>query len=269
MGPTNMPNWIYSLPSWLLFVLMIAFLEVMSLAGLFVVRRFLLPRLRMHDGINDAVSGTVQSIGVFYAITVGLIAAGVWNTYSSTDDLVSKEAAAIGSIYRDVSGYAEPPRTELQTMLREYTVAIIEKAWPAHKQGQFSDEGTRTLDRLQAILLAYEPASEGQKALHAETLRAFNNLIELRRLRLDQVIGGLSEIMWFVIWVGAAISISVGYFYRIEDPKLHTLLVGLTAAFLGIVLFMVVVNDRPFAGDGGVSSVSYQLILDQLIDLPR
>jgi hypothetical protein len=264
-----MPTWIYSLPSWLLFVFMIAFLEVMSLAGLFVVRRFLLPSIRMHDGINDAVSGTVQSIGVFYAITVGLIAAGVWNTYSSTDDLVSKEAAAIGSIYRDVSGYAEPPRTELQTMLREYTVAIIEKDWTAHKQGQISDEGTRILDRFQATLLAYEPASEGQKALHAETLRAFNNLIEYRRLRLDQVAGGLSGIMWFVIWVGAAISISVGYFYKIEDPKLHTLLVGLTAAFLAMVLFMVVINDRPFAGDGGVSPASYQLILDKLIDLPR
>ena len=109
------------------------------------------------------------------------------------------------------------------------------------------------LDRFQATLFAYEPASEGQKALHTETLRAFNNLIEFRRMRLDQVGGGLSAIMWFVIWVGAAISISVGYFYKIEDPKLHTLLVGLTAAFLGIVLFMVMINDRPFAGDAGVS----------------
>jgi Protein of unknown function (DUF4239) len=237
--------------------------------GLFIVKRFLLPHIRLHDGVNDAVSGTVQSIGVFYAVTVGLIAVGVWNTYSNTQDLVSKEAAAIGSIYRDVSGYAEPPRTELQAMLREYTVQIIEKAWPAHKQGQISDERTRILDRFQATLLAYEPASEGQKALHAETLRAFNNLIEFRRLRLDQVGGGLSGIMWFVIWIGAAISISVGYFYKIEDPKLHTVLVGLTAAFLGIVLFMIMINDRPFAGDGGVSPASYQLILDKLIDLPR
>jgi len=264
-----MPNWIYSLPSWLLFVFMIAFLEAMSLAGLLVVRRFLLPRLRMHDGINDAVSGTVQSIGVFYAITVGLIAAGVWNTYSSTEDLVSKEAAAIGSLYSDLSGYAEPPRTESQTMLREYPVAIIEKAWPAHRQGQLADEGTRILNRFQARLFAHEPVTEGQKALHTETLGAFNDLIELRRLRLDRVIGGLSGLMWFVIWIGAAISISVGYFYRIEDPKLHALLVGLTAAFLGIVLFMVMINDRPFAGAGGVSSASYQLILDKLIDLSR
>jgi hypothetical protein len=129
-----MPSWIYSLPSWFVFVLFVAVLETASLAGLFLVRRFLLPHIRWHDGVNDAVSGTVQAIGVFYALTVGLIAVGVWDTYTNTQDLVSKEAAAIGSLYRDVSGYVEPPRSELQSLLREYTVAIIEKAWPEHKQ---------------------------------------------------------------------------------------------------------------------------------------
>jgi hypothetical protein len=264
-----MPNWIFDLPSWLLFVLLVVVLEVASLAGLFLVRRFLLPHIRWHDGVNDAVSGTVQAIGVFYALTVGLIAVGVWDTYTNSQDLVSKEAAAIGALYRDVRGYAEPPRSELESLLREYTVAIIEKAWPEHKRGRVSDDGTRVLDTFQASLFAYEPRSEGQKALHTETLRAFNNLIEARRLRLDQVQSGLSGLMWFVIWVGAAISIAVGYFFKIDDPKLHALLVGLMAAFLSLVLFMVVINDRPFAGDTGVSPASYQLILDKLIDLPR
>jgi hypothetical protein len=32
---------------------------------------------------------------------------------------------------------------------------------------------------------------------------------------------------------------------------------------------MVVINDRPFVGDTGVSPASYQLILDKLIDLSR
>jgi hypothetical protein len=69
--------------------------------------------------------------------------------------------------------------------------------------------------------------------------------------------------------VDAAISVSVGFFYKIQDPKLHTVLVGLTAAFPGIVLFRAMINDRPFAGDGDVSPASDQLILDKLIDRPR
>ena len=39
-------------------------IEVAALGGLWLTRRFLLPHLKMVDGNNDAVSGTVQAIGV-------------------------------------------------------------------------------------------------------------------------------------------------------------------------------------------------------------
>src|ERR1051325_1656815 len=129
-----MPIWAYEMSPLLLVLLMIAVIEVVSLVSLLLVRRFVLPRLRFHDGINDAISGTVQSIGVFYGITVGLIAVGVWNTNSTASELVSKEAASIGALYRDVSGYPEPARDVLQGKLRDYTHAVIEQIWPAQKE---------------------------------------------------------------------------------------------------------------------------------------
>jgi len=51
----------------LLALLMVVTIASVSLAGLLLTRRFLLPRFHYHDGINDAISGTVQTIGVFYA----------------------------------------------------------------------------------------------------------------------------------------------------------------------------------------------------------
>jgi hypothetical protein len=75
--------------------------------------------------------------------------------------------------------------------------------------------------------------------------------------------------MWAVIWLGAAISIGVAYFYNIPDPKLHAVLVSLMAVFLAIVLFMIAINDKPFYGYVSISSDPYKLILDRLIDLHR
>src|SRR4029453_12452291 len=98
------------------------------------------------------------------------------------------------------------------------------------------------------------------------TLRAYNNLIEYRRLRIGAVESGLSNTMWAVIWMGAVISIGVAYFFRIDDPKLHALLVSLMAGFLAIVIFMIVINDKPFYGSLSVSSDPYKLILNRLID---
>ncbi len=263
-----MPQWAYDISNFKLALMMVAMIEAVSLIGLLLARRFVLPHLRFHEGVNDAISGTVQAIGVFYGITVGLIAVGVWNTNSNASDLVSKEAAAIGALWRDVSGYPEPVRGSLQADLREYTHVVIEKVWPEQKKGRILDEGTRVLNRFQDTLMTFNPTTPSQSALHTETLRAFNTLIEHRRRRIDAVGVGLSQVMWMVIWVGAAISIGVAYFYRIEDGKLHATLVALMSGFLALVIFMIVINDRPFTGANGISPHSYQLVLDKLIELP-
>ena len=113
-----MPIWFYELSPLRAAIAMVVFIEAISLLGLFLARRFLLSRLHYSDGVNDAVSGTVQAIGVFYGITVGLIAIGVWNTNTSSADLVSREAAAIGALHRAVSGYPSPIREELRSKLR-------------------------------------------------------------------------------------------------------------------------------------------------------
>lgn len=262
-----MPVWAYQISPFLLALLMVIVIETISLVGLILTRRYLLPRLHFHDGVNDAISGTVQAIGVFYGITVGLIAVGVWNTYSNASDLVSREAAAVGALYRDLSGYPSPQREDLQAKLHDYTVFTIEQAWPAQRQGQLLNGGTEILDRFQSQLFSFEPAGAGQTALHSETLAGFNKLIEYRRLRIDAVGSGLSSVMWAVIWIGAAFSIGVAYLYRIEDPWLHGILVFLMAGFLGIVLFMIVINDKPFFGAVSVSADPYKLILERLIQL--
>jgi hypothetical protein len=264
-----MPLWAYNMSSLQLAIVMVAAIEAISLFGLFLSRRLLLPRLHFHDGVNDAISGTVQAIGVFYGITVGLIAVGVWNTHSNAEDVVSKEAAAIGALYRNVSGYPSPVREQMQSDLKAYTTALIDEIWPAQQEGRTLDLGVQLIDHFQATLYAYEPATPGQVALHNETLGGYNNLINYRRLRIDAVQGSLSAVMWSVIWMGAAISIGVAYLYRIDDGRLHAILIALMAGFLGLVLFMIVINDRPFAGKNGIQANSYRVILHHLIETSR
>jgi hypothetical protein len=250
-------------------LIIVAFIEVAALIGLVLVRRYVIPRLHYDDGANDAVSGTVQAIGVFYGITVGLIAVGVWNTNSNASELVSREATSIGALYRDVSGYPSPLRDELRGALHGYTLFIIKQAWPSQQkgEGQRINSGTLMLDDFQHKLHSFQPANSAQTVLHAETLRAFNTLIEYRNLRIDAVGGGLSKVMWAVIWVGAAISIGIAYFFNIPDIKLHAILVALMGGFLAMVLFMIIINDKPFYGVVSISSEPYQLILDRVINV--
>src|SRR6185295_11693262 len=89
------------------------------------------------------------------------------------------------------------------------------------------------MTRFQVMLTKFEPATEGQKLLHGETLRAYNTMIQARRLRLDAVGTGLPNVMWAVIIFGAFISLSSSFFFKVEDPRLHIVEVLLLAMFVG------------------------------------
>ena len=80
--------------------------------------------------------------------------------------------------------------------------------------GKVPVAGVQYMNRFQTMLIAFEPATEGQKLLHAETLRAYNVLIQARRLRVDAVNTGLPAVMWSVIVAGAFIGLSASFFSK-------------------------------------------------------
>lgn len=264
-----MPLWTYHLPPLLLALLLVILVEAIALGGLHLFRRLMRHRIRYNDGINDAISGVVAAVGVFYGITVGLLAIGVWNAWEGAAALVSKEAAAIAAVYHDAGSYPAKERERLQSGMRAYAKAVVGEVWPAQQTGRVSFTGHRILDDVGVVLQTFEPATPGQTTLHAQTLQSYDKLRELQRLRNDAVDSGLPRVMWVVIWIGAAISVSVTYFYDIEDAKLHGMLVALMSAFLALTIFTIGENDKPFYGRFSIPHDSYTLIQQRLLEPTR
>jgi len=240
-------------------------LAITALIFLLLVRRFVLPHLRVTEGDSEFSGAVVQSIMVFYGLALALIAVNVWQTYNDVSRTVSMEAISFAALYRDVSGYPEPIRGKLQGEVRGYVDQIIHGAWPIMRRGQVPTEGVEWMNRFQAVLLSFEPAGDAQKILHAETLAAYNRAVQARRMRVDAIGTGLPDVMWVVIVVGAVISISSCYFFHVEDVRLHVILVGLLAVLIGLVITMTVSMNHPFRGDLGLSADPYQLVYDQLM----
>ena len=243
----------------------VAFLCLFAFIGLVTVRRHVLPRLNVQVADSEFVGAMLQSIMVFYGLAVALIAVSVWQTYSETSSVVSQEATCLAALYRDVSGYPETIRPTLQNGLRDYTQQTIVEAWPLQRIGQVPRGGVQRMHRFQADLIGFEPTTEGQKLLHAETLRAYNEMIKARNLRLHAVQTGLPTVMWVVIILGAFIGLTASFFFRVEEPRLQLIQVLLLATFIGLVIFMTFALDRPFRGDLGIPPEPYQLIYDTLM----
>ena len=256
--------WVYDLPNWLFATLTIAAFVSFSMIGLLVIRPLILRIFGRHPH-NDIVSFFLSTAGVFYGITLGLVAVGTYTTYSDVETGVSKEAASVAAIYRDVSSYPEPARGRLRREVEDFTRFVIDEEWPKQRQGIIAPEGAERIKRLQETLDAFNPSTEREKIVHAETLYQFNRLIELNVLRQQSVKNGLPTTMYMVIIIGALLNIIVSWLFIVENFKLHGVLNMLMAALLGLLVFLIAAMDNPFRGEFSVGPDAFKFVRDQLM----
>ena len=258
----GMIDLLFSLPLWLLGVLLIVWLVGFGLIGLRIVSRRVLPSL--HLRYDDAYFGAavVQSSMLLYGLIAALTAVGVWQRHSQAADTVSGEATAIASLWRDLGSYPQSQRDAMQDILRGYTEQVINQAWPQLRRGQIPREGVEWMDRLQTQLFGFEPVTESQKILHAQTVSAFNHLVQQRRQRLDAAQTRLPTVLWMVLLPGAMGCMALCLFFHVESVRFHAILLIGLAVFLAMVLFVIFALDRPLCGDMAISPESYQLVYD-------
>src|SRR6185295_3938958 len=217
-------DFLSSLPIWLLAVVLNAWLIGMAVLGLWFVRRQLLPRMRLTYPDANYAAAMAQSAMLLYALIAALTAVGVWQKYAEVSQIVSSEATAITGLWRDLGGYPQQQRDEMRDVLRGYTEQVIHEAWPQQRRGQIPREGVEWMDRLQSRLLSFEPATDSQKIVHAETFRQYNQLVQQRRQRLDSVHAGLPGVLWIVLLPGAMAVLIPFFFFHVENARFQYLL---------------------------------------------
>jgi hypothetical protein len=257
--------WVYDLPSWLLGILIIAALTAYGLGGVELTRRWV-PSLHYQDHhYNDIVGFYVGTLTVFYGITLGLLMVAAKSNLSDAGAKVDREAASVGTLFRTISSYPEPFRSQLQDDLRIFTRTVIEKAWQEQRKGIIPVGNLASLDQFQRHLTGFEPVTESQKVLHVEAYHQFNKLVERRRSRIVSSTTGLPGSLWTLVVVGALINITVTWFFHVRNTKLHRLMTILMSSLLGLMIFLLVAMDHPFRGELSVGPEPFEMIYEQIM----
>ena len=256
--------WIYDTPNWASFLLVVGATTLVGCAGLFALRPWV-SRLHHAHNHNEIVSYFLAAVVLFYGVMVGLIAVGVWEQFSSTDEKVALEAAAVAAVYRDISAYPEPDRSRLQADLAKYVRSVIDDVWPIQQKGIIPQEDTQILWRFQHHLTWFQPSTASQGIMHTETLRTYNHLVELRRMRLHSVATGLPSAVWVVVGLGAVLTMCVAWFFKTENFSVHFWMVTLTALLLGSIIWLLVVFDHPFLGSVSIGPEAFEDVFTSLM----
>ncbi len=256
-------SFLYHIPSFLFFLFVILLFGTLSIVGFLLVRKHVEHWLGKPPAQNEVISYYISATGVVYGITLGLIAVGVWENYIHITLKVEEEAATLSAVYRDVSSYPEPYKTKLQTELKTYTRYIIDVAWPLQEKGITPAGGIDLISNFQNILYGFEPSTEGQKILHASALKAYNDYIQLRRLRIQSVTKGVAVMIWWVVFFGALINLILSWLFVVKNVSLHILMNGLLGALIGALIFLIIVLDNPYQGWFKVSSEPFVITYQQ------
>jgi hypothetical protein len=261
--------WIYDMPRWQGTLLFSAVFVGLTWLGVVLIR----PWVRRHAADQpdwDALIGAIlAAFVVFYGITLALIAVSSYQSFAAANQVAAREAASLGTLYRDVSSYPEPIRGDLQAMLRDYTKYVIEEAWPAQKRGVIPEGGTTRVTAFQTKLLSFQPQTPAEEILHAETIRQFDVFVDYRRQRLNSVSTRLPDVLWYVIGVGAVLNALVTWLFDVKRLTVHLLFAGIMSLFIAQIVFMLVAMDSPFRGEVSVGPDAYQLVQRSLMEEDR
>jgi len=152
--------------------------------------------------------------------------------------------------------------------LSVYLKSVLADDWPAMAVGRSSRVTTQVLSDLYAALVHYRPADLHDSDLQKDLLSELDEMTRSRRERLVMAEGTVPSAIWFVLFLGAALTISFTFFFGAHSVIAQSLMTGALAAIIFSSILVITAIDRPYTGAVMVSKESIRAVLADLPGAP-
>jgi uncharacterized protein DUF4239 len=224
---------------------------------------FLKPLIRRwlqgHGNSNEMVNYASGAFSLCYGLLLSLLSVATYQNAARIQATIEGEASSIASLYRTVSSFPAPMGSELQFLVRDYTLYVINKDWPAHRVGKVWNGGALRLQAIQQDILSFEPANRAQQLLQQQSITFFNQLNDTRQQRLTGVRTSIPSVLWYVVAIGAVVNIALLWMLDMGFT-VHIVLGGIVSSFLGVIIFLIVAMDRPLQGSVSITPEAYEVM---------
>jgi Protein of unknown function (DUF4239) len=239
-------NWIYSTPTWLWGTVAVIVLDTAAYMGLFVFHSIV--HVEVRRAHNELTGFTLAMISVTYAVLLAFIAVATWESFARSEGIVDREADYVGSIYRDTQGLPPAMGDEIRSAVLEYTNSVIYREWPLQQMGRVPSQGWEPLHRIHSAVVEMHPDNAGEAVIEAELLRTLNMLYSARSSRLSAIQGHIPDVIWWIIFIGAALTVGYTYLFGFHDFRMHLVVTAGISTSLALVIVLIIALDWPFRG---------------------
>lgn len=215
---------------------------------------------------DHALGHVVETFGVIFGILLALVAVSVYENFAEARKATLEEAALVGALFRGTTGLPDETGIPMRDTIEEFVHTVIEQDFPAQRRGQLPETSAAQVDEFEHLLHEFEPEPVQQEAEFLQLLATFDDFIEARRARIDATTLELPPPFWVVIWTGAVINAVLVGLMHVKRLRLHLILAGLLALFVGLVMFVTADMDHPYAGSISVGPGPFERVLEQTIE---
>jgi Protein of unknown function (DUF4239) len=236
----------------------IASASMISILGL-IAFRAVMPTETLAS-VSSEMGNYLQTLGGIYAVLLAFVVYVVWGQFNDVRTYIDREASAIVDLHRTASNLPPRTRAAIQHGLSVYVDAVLRDEWQAMTcRDEVAIE--RVGEKLDDVWLAVhscEPDGDGQHTIYAEVITQFNQLMDLRTVRLSAARAKVPRIMNILLYTGAVLVTGSIYLMHIPAFWLHATITAALAGAIGHVLYLIHDLDEAFSGEGVVSKEPFE-----------
>jgi hypothetical protein len=227
-----------------------------AVGGVYTGRR--LNHERVAEGHNDVLVPLFLTAGVIYAVLLAFIVIAMWESYDNAKANTAEEASLLVPLYRDSLNMAPEKGGEMRVLLRDYAEGVI-AGWEHFREtGQGSPSARLAVDKILLFYGTLTPATKVREIIAAQYLSSLSQMLLDRNKRLLQASETLSWIMWVAAIGGGIVTVGMSFFLYMDRPLLQFVMTGVLSGLIGMLLFIMIVLERPFLGPLGIEPEPFE-----------
>ncbi|MEU7551658.1 DUF4239 domain-containing protein [Streptomyces sp. NPDC044571] len=208
---------------------------------------------------NEMVGVALGMFGAIYGIILAFVVVTLWTQLENTQTTVATEATDLALVVRSAEAFPAADRARVDRAVGDYVHAVVDIQWPLMRAGHPSYEATaEQTHALYKALQAYEPAGARNETFYGEAAERINDVAAQRRARVTMAETSLPVLLQVLVYGGALVILPLTFLFGLRSLKMQLLFVSAVAALIGFSLLLVMVLDRPFAGELSVSPAPYR-----------
>jgi len=250
----------HEIPLWAMAAIIVLFAESFSV-GLMLLTRYTYGVSRL--SLNNEVAGfKFAVVGVFYAVLLAFVVIAVWEEYRDTETAVRNEAKAVVDLQEVTYALTDKGGAPIRQHLAAYVEDVLKHEWDSMAVGEPSNVVGEELGALSAAIFAAESNDRRELALFQHALTLLTVIADNRDERLDSANGSVPAILWFVLIVGGAITLSYPAFFASSNLGAQVLMTASLAALVALSLVLGLAFDFPFTGNPHISAYPFDRALE-------